>query len=196
MKVVIVDTLGAIAAFRPKQIEFLREVYDKIPDAQKDSLESVLNKCKEGYDQQVAEDKKNGVRPSPAAIKTKVFGEILYPWLDSMNVPHGTLARSSGETKTVKAKNPRIPKEVKEEPTVQISIDEVSKLYDNNFPADLMEDSAPTHNEPLEGENESLFDGDYFDDAVVDIEKEEDKGLFEDEDFSGGFDFGMEEELL
>ena len=195
MKVVIVETLGAIAAFRPNQIEFLKEVYDKIPDAQKDSLESVLNKCKEGYDKQVAEDKKNGIRPSPAAIKTKVFGEILYPWLESFGVSHGSVSRkSSGETKTVKAKNPRIPKDVKEEPSVQISIEEVSKMYDNNFPADLMEDSAPQASEPLEGEDDSLFEGDFFDDAVVEIEKEEDKGLFEDEDFSTGID--LEEGIL
>lgn len=195
MKVVTVDKLGAIAAFRPKQIEFLKSVYDKIPDAQKSDLHTVLNECKKAYDVQVAKDKENGIRPSPIAIKSKVFEDILYPWLDSMNVDHGKpVRRKSDGVRTVKAKNPRIPKEVKEEPTVQINIDEVSKMFDNNFPAELMEDSAPSEPQLMEGEEESLFEGDYFDDAVVDFEKEEDKSLFEDEDFSFGID--LEEGLL
>lgn len=195
MKVVVVDKLGAIAAFRPKQIEFLRGVYDKIPDAQKPDLDTVLNECKNAYDVQVAKDKENGLRPSSAAIKNKVFGDILYPWLDSMNVDYGKSVRKKSDgVRTVKAKNPRIPKEVKEEPTVQINIDEVSKMFDNNFPAELMEDSAPIESQSMEGEDESLFEGDYFDDVVADFENEEDKSLFEDEDFSTGFD--LEEGLL
>lgn len=195
MEVIIVDKLGAMVAFRPKHIEFLRETYDKIPEVQRDNLETILNQCKQAYDVKVADDKSKGIRPNPTAIKNEVFGSILHPWLNSIGVEtSGSVKRS--ETRTIKPSNPRIPKEKKEEPMDQIVIDEsmVSSVYDNNFPTDMMEDDAPTHESVvLEGEDESLFEGDFFEDAKIDF-GEEDTSLFEDDDFD--FDVPMEEDLL
>lgn len=195
MEVIIVDKLGAMVAFRPKHIEFLRETYDKIPEAQRDNLETILNQCKQAYDVKVADDKSKGIRPNPTAIKNEAFGSILYPWLNSIGVETGAPIKRS-ETRTIKSSNPRIPKEKKEEPMDQIVIDEamVSNVYDNNFPADMMDDDAPTHQSAvLEGEDESLFEGDFFEDAKIDF-GDEDKSLFEDDDFD--FNVPMEEDLL
>lgn len=195
MEVIIVDKLGAMVAFRPKHIEFLRETYDKIPEAQRDNLNTILHQCKQAYDDKVADDKSKGIRPNPTAIKNDVFESILYPWLNSFGVETGASGKRS-ETRTVKATNPRIPNDKKDEVTDQIKIDEgmVSSIYDNNYPTDLMDDDAPTHESVvLDGEDESLFEGDFFEDASVDFSSE-DVSLFEDDDFD--FNVPMEEDLL
>ena len=105
MEVVRVETLGDIVAFKPKVIDVLGSVLDKVPEEFREDFEVVLNTARTYYDDKVEEAKLKGEKPKSASIKKEAITTIIKPFLTKVGV---TDAKREHVTVT-RSKDPRIP---------------------------------------------------------------------------------------
>lgn len=142
MKVVRVDKLGDVCAFKPKEIQVVGSVYDVIPKESLEDFESVLNSAKESYDKKVVDAKSKGMKPKSAQFKAEAIAEFVKPFLAKFGV-EGKKERS--KEKVIKSKEPKIT-DAKDPVSVDLSEADQKKaeeFYDSNFSADMLNDSAP-----------------------------------------------------
>lgn len=160
LKVVTVEKLGAICAFKPTEIQVVKEVYDKISQGDISDFEVVLNETKKNYESKVAAAKANGEKVNALSLKAEAINEVLMVWMQ-------TKGYSAETEKKVVSRNPRIPKDNEKIALADVKIDKelVAEFYDN-FPSDILDDSVSS--EEVKDQIEDLFDGeaDLFGDDV------------------------------
>lgn len=174
MEIVRVEKLGDLVAYKPKEIQVIGNVYDKIPVEFMEDFKLVCNSAKTKYEALVAEDKSAGRKPASAQHKKTSIEELIKPFLKN----HGLIDEVS--VKVIRATSPRIPsdsdrsyvrsaKSLVQE--VELNLDEMSDLFDNfdsdtlddthvDIPTDEVEGALPITSVTLD---EDLFDGDAFD---------------------------------
>ena len=174
MKVVRVDSLGDIIAYKPKEIQVLGAIYDKVPEEFLDDFEVVLNTARTKYMNKVGEAKMRGEKPKSALYKKESISEVIKPFLDKFN------ALDNFENKRViKTDNPRIPSD-DEKITVkktsilvdtEIDLEDLGSMFDN-FESDNLndekvevnlDDDLGTSTISLGSDTDGLFEGDEFD---------------------------------
>lgn len=165
LKVVRVEKLGDVCAFKPKEIQVVGSVYDIVPKEAMEDFESVLNSAKESYDKMVADAKASGEKPKSAQFKATAIAEFVKPFLAKYGV-EGKKERS--KEKVITPKNPKIT-DAKDPVEVDLTEDEQKKaeeFYDNNFSSDMLDDSVE---EPNMGKKKEEVDlGDLSDDFDLD----------------------------
>lgn len=169
-KVVRVEKLGALCAFKPKEIQVVGALYDRVPQEQMSDFETVLNKAKELYDFKVADVKASGEKPKATSLKSEALDEVLTPWLERTGI--------NNAPKRVVSRNPRIVSgSDKTEVAASIDIGRVTELYDN-FPSDELSDGKVE--EAVLPEDDIFEDGDSLDSGDVADIFGDSEDLFED----------------
>lgn len=138
MKVVSVEKLSSVVAFRPKQIEVPESVYNSVPKGKIEDFESVLNLARDTYQSKVDEIKAKGEKPQAAKIKSEVIDEIINPFLRNLGINRDV------EKKVVRSSKPRITdakEKVVYESLTEDQIQVAKDYYDNNFKEDMLDDS-------------------------------------------------------
>lgn len=186
IKIVVVDKLGAMCAFKPKEIQVLRSVYDSIPEEKKEDFEEQLRDTRDCYQKKVDEARSRGEKPKSAQFKSEAISEVVDKWLSTNGI-------QEEKVKIVRSSNPRIPKDV---PEVQISEEEQKEMEGiyENYPTEALEDDRPEKVEE-NSLDEGFFEGDAFEDED-DLEDllGEATSLFED-DSEGDKDSSPEEDI-
>lgn len=174
MKVVRVETLGDIVAYKAKEIQVLGSVYDKVPTEFKDDFEVVCNSAKMNYDTKVAEAKAKGEKPKSAQLKKESIETIIKPFLNRFGIEEKAVHQ-----RVISTTNPRIPED-NEKVTVakrqsiladtDVNLEELGDIFDN-FDSDALGDEVRVELDQTEGAQtvtlgvgtDELFDGDEFD---------------------------------
>lgn len=144
-KIVKVDKLGALCAFRAKEIQVVASLYDSVPADKLEDFGIVLNKAREKYESLVSESKAGGEKLSSGKCKSKAVFLVLNPWLERMGIAKSTPVR------TIVSKNPGIPSNKVKVDIVSGKIDKerIAKIY-NQFPSESLEDSMPGGESPVD----------------------------------------------
>ena len=172
MEIKRVESLGDIVAFKPKEIQVLGSVYDKVPAEFFDSFCVVCQNAKKSYDAKVSEAKSKGEKPKSAQFKKEAIAENITPFLnDKCGV--SDVKRAKSVTRVVKPKGTSVRKEreslIKE---VDTSLEDLDDIF-GNFDAETYEPTRINVEEAIEGtpfENTSvdlgddLFSGDELND--------------------------------
>lgn len=128
-----IENLSAVVAFRPKEIQVSKSIYDMVPDIHKENFNQILMKARESYESLVEQAKSCGEKPKAMALKSQVVTEIVNPFLSSLSI-----GEKPKVTRTIR------PQEDKEEESIRVLTqeekDKVKKLY-NNFDSESLEDS-------------------------------------------------------
>lgn len=175
MKIVRVETLGDLVAYKPKEIQVLGAVYDKVPSEFMDDFEVVCNSAKTQYDSKVAEAKSKGEKPKSAQIKKESIDNIIRPFLNRFGIEDKAVHQ-----RVIRTDNPRIPGDnervtVAKKPSIladtEVDLDDLDSIFDN-FDSDTLGDEVKVE-VPLEDADvqtltlgtgtDDLFDGDDFD---------------------------------
>lgn len=162
MKVVRVEKLGDVCAFKPKEIQVVGNVYDMIPSEAREDFESVLNSAKESYDAKVKDAKSKGEKPKSAQFKAEAIAEFVKPFLAKFGVEDKKEKKTT--SKVIKSKEPKIT-DAKDPVSVDLSETEKAKAeqyYDDNFSSDMLDDSAEENS--LSSSNGGVDLGDISDD--------------------------------
>lgn len=164
-KVIRVDKLGDVCAYKPDCIQVLGEVYDKVPADKKEDFDAVLVSSREKYEGMVAKAKAAGEKPKSAQYKAEAIVSIVKPFLEGLGIESGKGSKKAdSKEKVIKPKDPKItdakdPVKVDTEP---IDTKAAEEFYDNNFAEDALDDSAE------ETPQEEGFEGNEFGDELSD----------------------------
>lgn len=107
MNIVIVDKLGDIIAFKPKEIQVRRLEYDQVPKDVINDFEVLCRKAKDYYNVETQEIKSKGGKPNPMRIKSESIVKYIYPFMNKYNIK--TLKRGK---QVVKGDIDKTPKSV------------------------------------------------------------------------------------
>jgi hypothetical protein len=170
IKVVRVEKLGDVCAFKPNEIQVVGNVYDKIPAEEKENFEAVVNNAKDAYDAKVAEAKAVGEKPKSAKFKAEVIAQFITPYLAKFGVDG---KRTKDRTKVERVVTPKDPKITDAKDPVQINLTDVQKksaeeFYDNNFSDEILDDSVDEVEEPKA--NGNVYIGEVSDDFDLDVD--------------------------
>lgn len=142
LKVVRVEKLGDVCAFKSNEIQVVGNIYDRVPAESLEDFAVVLNNAKDSYDAKVAQAKSVGEKPKSAQYKSEAISEFVKPFLAQFGL------EPKKEKKTVeKVIRPKDPKITDAKDPVQIELSDVEKksaerYYDDNFPSDMLDDSV------------------------------------------------------
>lgn len=169
LKIVRVEKLGDVCAFKPNEIQVVGNIYDRVPEESREDMAVIFNNAKDAYDAKVAQAKASGEKPKSAQYKSEVIADVVKPFLAKFGL------EPKKEKKIIeKVIAPKEPKITDAKDPVQVELSSVDKktaesYYDNNFPSDMLDDSVDEITTPKAqvalGEISDDFDldGDDFD---------------------------------
>ena len=135
--VVPVLNLSQLVAFRPKEIQIQKEVYDLLPEQFRKEFEGIMINAEKEY-KELASKVVNGTKMSPMSAKTKIVNSLVIPYLQSKGINQTikkTDTQSRPSTKKAKETLMVISKLTEEQKEL------VAKTH-SNFSSEDLEDSV------------------------------------------------------
>lgn len=105
MNITSVENLSAVVAYKPKEIQVNKGVYDRVPDSHKEQFDNVLNNARSFYDKTVLEVKAKGEKPNAHTIKSESINRYINPFLQGLSLSTGIVRTKTSISVTPSTNN-------------------------------------------------------------------------------------------